>query len=406
MAFPVGVALTGVVLFGLGLLPGLPFLPFTMLGATAGYAAFMLYKQEDSVIEVEEEPVEADTEPEDVLSLLSVNQIDIELGYGLLRLADEHQGGDLMPRLGSSRRRFMNEMGLYLRPIRVRDNLALQINNYQILLKGNIVAGGELRPSHHLAMESGAITGTVPGIKTTDPAFGLQALWISDEHKGQAEVNGYTVVDSSTVLITHLVEVIRKHSDEVLGRQEVRDMLDKLKETQPAVVEDLLSDIGIGDVQKVLQQLLAEKISIRDLSTILEATADSLRTTRDPIQAVEYVRKALSRTITSQALQGGDVLRVATLNHRLEQSLLESLQNAGVNQLVMAPDMLEKFIINLGATIDTANWAGREPLLLCSGRLRPALKKLTRRNFPMLNVIAVTEIIPDIPIEVIGMVEE
>src|SRR5690606_30524208 len=146
------------------------------------------------------------SEPQDVLSLLAVSQLDIELGYGLLALADEERGGDLVPRLGSVRRRFMNEIGLYLKPIRVRDNLAIPINQYQILLKGNIIAKGELRPDHYLAMEAGPVTGTVPGISTTDPTFGLQALWISREHKDQAEINGYTVVDCSTVLITHLVE--------------------------------------------------------------------------------------------------------------------------------------------------------------------------------------------------------
>jgi len=255
-------------------------------------------------------------------------------------------------------------------------------------------------------MESGTVIAPVPGIKTTDPTFGLPALWVSDEHKDQAEINGYTVVDCTTVLITHLVEVIRKHSDEVLGRQEVREMLDKLRETHPAVVEDLLTDVGLGDLQKVLQQLLAEKIPIRDLSTIVEAAADSLRIIRDPNQATEHVRKALARTITNQALQDGDTLRVITLNHRLEQSLLESLQNAGINQLVLAPDKLEKLIKNMATTVEAANWAGREPVLLCSGRLRPALRKLTRRHFPVMAVLAASEIIPEVSIEVIGMVSE
>lgn len=406
MTFPVGIALTAVVLIGLGLLPGLPFLPFSLLGGAAGYAAYLLHGKEEPAPELEEIPVETGAEPEDVLSLLSVNQLDIELGYNLLRLADEQRGGDLMPRLGSARRRFMSEMGLYLRPIRVRDNLALQINQYQILIKGNSVAKGELRPDHHLAMESGPVTAPVSGIKTTDPAFGLQALWVTKEQKEQAELNGYTVVDCSSVLITHLVEIIRKHSNEILGRQEVRDMLEKLRETQPAVVEDLLSDISIGDLQKVLQQLLAEKIPIRDLTTIVEASADSLRVHRDPGQAVEYVRKSLARTITNLALQGGESLRAITLNHRLEHGLLESLQNAGVNQLVLAPDTLEKFLNKLGATLENSNWAGRDPVLLCSGRLRPALRKLTWRNFPSLHILAVTEVLPDATIEVIGMVEE
>lgn len=408
MNFPVGIALTAVVLFSLGLIPGLPFFPFTLLGGAAGYAAFLLRRQEKTEAELEQQQQASEPmdEPEDVLSMLSVNQIDLELGYNLLRIADEQRGGDLMPRLGSARKRFMGEMGLYLRPIRVRDNLSLGVNQYQIMIKGNSVAKGELRPDHFLAMESGPVSAPVPGIKTSDPAFGLQALWVSKENKEQAELNGYTIVDCSSVLITHLVEVIRRHSDEILGRQEVSDMLAKLKETQPAVVEDLVSDIAIGDLQKVLQQLLAEKIPIRDLTTIIEAATDSLRIHREPTQAVEYVRKALARTITNLVLQEGETLRAITLNHNLEHSLLESLQNAGTNQLILAPEKLEKFLNDLGAAIKSANWAGRDPVLLCSGRLRPALRKLTWRNYPSVHVLAVTEVLPDTPIEVIGIVEE
>lgn len=404
-SFPIGIAMTGVVLFGLGLLPGLPFMPFALLGAAAGYAAILLRNQESNVVTPEPEPAPT-SEPQDVLSLLAVSQLDIELGYGLLALADEERGGDLVPRLGSVRRRFMNEIGLYLKPIRVRDNLAIPINQYQILLKGNIIAKGELRPDHYLAMEAGPVTGTVPGISTTDPTFGLQALWISREHKDQAEINGYTVVDCSTVLITHLVEVVKRYSSEILGRQEVKEMLDKLRETHPAVVEDLLNDVTIGELQKVLQQLLAERIPIRDLSTIVETAADSLRIHRDPQQAVEAVRKALARTITNLALQGGDTLRAITLNPHLEQKLLETLQNAGVNQLVMAPEKIEKLLRDLGAALEAANWAGREPVLMCSGRLRPALRKLTLRHFPSLHILAVNEVLPDVPIEVIGIVAQ
>jgi len=403
--FPTGVALTGVVLFGLGLLPDLPFLPFTLLGAITGYAAILLRNHEAKEAEPEQEQ-SLPEEPQDVLSLMSVNHLDIELGYGLLVLADEQRGGDLLVRLGSARRRFMSEIGLYLRPIRVRDNLGIPVNEYHIILKGNTVAKGELRPDNFLAMESGPVTAPVSGISTTDPTFGLPALWVSREQKEQAEINGYTVVDSTTVLITHLVEVIRRHSEEVLGRQEVKDMLDKLKETHPAVVDDLLSDVSIGDLQKVLQQLLAEKIPIRDLSTIVEASVDSLRVHRDPGQAVEYVRKALSRTITNMVLQGGKSLRAITLNHRLEQVLLETMQNGGVNQLVMAPEKLEKLITNLDSTIKATNWAGREPVILCSGRLRPALRKLTWRHFPSLHVLAVNEVLPDASLEVIGIVPE
>src|SRR5690554_237379 len=405
ISYPVGIAITGGLLFCLGLVPSLPFFPFALLGGATGYAAHLLRDHQEQVVEPEDLPQEGSEEPEDVLNLLAVNQLDIELGYGLLRFADEQQGGDLLPRLGSTCRRFMDEMGLYIRPIRVRDNLSLEMNQYQILLKGNAVAQSELRPNHYLAMESGPVTAEVTGIKTTDPAFGLQALWVTQDQKDQAEVNGYTVVDCSTVLLTHLVEVVRKFSAEILGRQEVKDMLDKLKQTQPAVVEDLLSDCTIGELQKILQQLLHEKIPIRDLTPIVEASADSLRLQRDPVQATEFVRKAMSRTLTNLALQGGDSLRAITLNHRLEKQLLENLQSNGVTQLVMPPDQLEGLLNNMGTAVKSANWAGREPVLLCSGRLRPALRNLTWRHFSSVHILAVNEVLPDTSIEVIGMVE-
>jgi len=304
---------------------------FPIAGVLA-FAGFRLQKlmqtkqSEEERIE-EEQQIEEVRSPESVVSLLKVDPIEFEFGYGLIPLADAQQGGDLLDRIIMIRRQCALELGIVVPVIRIRDNIQLKPNEYVIKIKGNTVAKGELMLNHYLAMSAGFEDESVTGIKTTEPAFGLPALWINESMKERAELAGYTIVDPPSVVATHLTEVIKKHAHELLGRQETQNLIQHLKETHAALVDELIPNIlSVGDVQKVLAKLLKEKISIRDLVTIFETLADYGTYTKDPDMLTEYVRQALSRQISQQYAPGNDPLKVITVSPSVEKRIAESVQ--------------------------------------------------------------------------------
>ncbi|MFS8631701.1 MAG: FHIPEP family type III secretion protein, partial [Bacillales bacterium] len=277
----------------------------------------------------EEEEISDDhlKSPESVMSLLDVDPIEFEFGYGLIPLADSNQGGDLLDRIVMIRRQLAIELGMVIPVVRIRDNIQLQPNEYRLKIKGHEVAKGELLLDHYLAMSPGMEDDAIEGIDTVEPAFGLPAKWVTEEVKEQAEMLGYTVVDPPSVVSTHITEVLKKHAYELLGRQETKQLIDHLKETYPILVEEVTPNpLSIGDVQKVLAKLLRENVSIRNLPLIFETLADYGKVVSDPEILAEYVRQALSRQITSQYVVEGQTLKVITVSGKVEKIIAEGIQ--------------------------------------------------------------------------------
>lgn len=296
----------------------------------AGVLAFGGYKMQKAQIQElsmteqleEEKEIEQVRSPENIVQLLQIDPIEFEFGYGLIPLADANQGGDLLDRVIMIRRQIALELGLMVPVVRIRDNIQLKPNQYVIKIKGNKVAEGDILLDHYLAMNAGIEDDSITGIQTVEPAFGLPALWINDEMREQAEMAGYTVVDAPSVVATHLTEVIKKHSAELLGRQEVKTLIDHVKESQPALVDELVPNLlTVGEIQKVLANLLKEKISIRNLVTIFETLADYATYSKDPGILTEYVRQSLSRQITLQYTEPNQPLKVITIGPGLEKKL-------------------------------------------------------------------------------------
>lgn len=409
-SFPRLIGLVAGILFVLGLVPGLPHLPFFILAGGVGYAAYVLGKEKQlsrqRAQEVSRVKARQHYQPEDVLSLFQVDPLEIEIGYGLIPLADESQGGDLLDRLAAVRRQCATELGIYVRPIRIRDNLRLPPNAYVFKLRGIEAARGELLPGHFLAMDPGR--GTEPkGIPTREPTFGLPAWWVAPADRQETELAGFTVVDCGTVLVTHLTEFIKSHASELLGRQEVKELLDKVKEQSAAVVEELTQQqVSLGEVQKVLQNLLRERIPIRDLVTILEALADGVRNSRDTDYLTEMARQALHRTISHQYAPEGKLMAI-TLHPKLEQDLQEALQPTPQgNYPVLAPEVLRQLLNRLGQAVEKVAVGGIQPVVLCSSRSRLPFRRLIERSFPNLPVLAYNELEPDLEVhalEVVGL---
>ena len=296
-AFPVVTGIATILMFSIGIIPGMPKLPFFLAAAAMGVLTYLLYKEENKKQELaiameEDEIVEMERkEPENVMNLISVEPMEVEIGYGLIPLADETTGGDLLQRIASVRRQCAIEMGIVVQPIRIRDNLQLRTNEYVIKIRGTVIASSELMPNMLLCMDPTGDNSDIPGIKTIEPTFGLPAVWINKDQREEAEIKGLTVVDPTTVMVTHLTETIKAHSYELLGRQEVKLIVDNTREKYSAVVDELIPDLlTIGELQKVLQNLLREKVPIKDMVTIMESLADNSRNTKDIELLTEYVR--------------------------------------------------------------------------------------------------------------------
>ena len=402
---PKVVGLTSVLLAGLGLVPALPWVPFFTVSAATGYVAYVLHGEQQIKKHVPAPPMMDDVpaEPENVLSLVGSEQLEIEIGFGLVSLADDEQGGDLLERLATVRRRFILDHGLYVRPIRIRDNLQLKPNSYIFRIRGHKVAGGELMAHHYLAMDYSGSTIDLPGIETLEPTFNLPAKWVSEADRDRAELKGYTVVDSTTVLLTHLTEIVKRHGHELLGRQEVKEMMDQVKGLAPAVFDELSQEqVTIGEIQKVLQGLLMESVAITDLMTILETIADNIRVSRETDYLLERVRVSLARLI-SQSLAEDGKISILTLHPRAEQQLMESLASTG-GHLVLEPSRLNSFFKNMAAQGERISSMGRVPVVLCPSRLRLPLRRLTQRHFPAFSLLAPGEVSSEVEVESMGAV--
>lgn len=354
----------------------------------------------------EEQQIEEVRSPESVINLLQVDPIEFEFGYGLIPLADTQQGGDLLDRIIMIRRQCALEMGLVVPVIRIRDNIQLKPNEYVIKIKGNAVGGGELLLNHYLAMSPGYDDDSVTGIETTEPAFGLPALWIDETSKERAELAGYTVVDPPSVVATHLTELIKRHAHELLGRQETKTLVDNLRENYPVLVDELIpSVLTIGDVQKVLGKLLREKISVRDLVTIFETLADYGQYSKDPEVLTEYVRQALSRQITQQFVQEGEAMRVITVGPALEKKIAESVQQSDQGSYIaMDPVSTQTIFQKLGEQVNRLIQMGQQPVLLTSPAIRMYLRQVIERSMQDIPVLSYSELEPNVEIQSVGVV--
>lgn len=391
------------------IIPGLPFIPFVTLAVAAGTTAYTLDKanrKKDEQEAVQKEQADA-PEEEKIENYLTLDPMEMEIGYGLIPLVDSSQGGDLLERITMIRRQSASDMGIIVPPIRIRDNIQLKPNEYRVKIKNNIIGNGELMMGSYLAMDPGNVTRKVRGVETVEPTFGLPALWITESQKEKAEIAGYTVVELPAVLATHLTELIKTHAHDILSRQDVKTLVDNLKETQQSLVEDLVPDtMTLGEVHRILQNLLREKVSIRDLATILETLSDMAGQTKDPVVLTEYVRSALARTICYQICGNDKTLPVITLDPRLEQTLENAIQqNDKGARLTIPPQLAGKILELIGKEIEKMVMNNDRSVLLCSPTIRYHLRRLIEGSFPQVYVLSYNEIAPGTEIRSVGVVE-
>jgi flagellar biosynthesis protein FlhA len=393
----------------MAVMPGLPFVPFVILGGGFAYLANQMTKKEKNRIAQESKTKEVEKlkkEPEKIENLLGVDPLELEVGYGLVNLVDGEKNGDLLERITGIRKQFAMEMGIVVPPLRIRDNLELKPGDYQVLLKGVPIAQGSLMVGHLLAMDPGNVTEKVRGIPTKEPAFGLDALWVSAQDKEQASYAGYTVVDLSTVVATHLTEVIRSNISELLGRQELQTLLDGVKQNAPKVVEDLIPNVlSVGVVLKVLKSLLREGVTIRDLKTILEALGEMAPHQKDSSMLTEHVRTALSRSITKKLVGFDGQLTLLTLDKNVEETIASGIiQTDQGAQVSLDPEFVRNFISQLNEQAAQMLQETSQAVVLCSPLIRSHVKQLVDRFIPNITVISHNELTPSVNIRSFGTV--
>lgn len=411
-AFPIAAAIASGVMLFLAIIPGMPKFPFLVAAIAMGVLAYLLYKEETKkeelvIAQEEEEITEMERkEPENVMNLISVEPMEVEIGYGLIPLADESTGGDLLQRIASVRRQCAIEMGIVVQPIRIRDNLQIRTNEYVIKIRGTVIASSELMPNMLLCMDPSGDSSNVSGIRTIEPTFGLPAVWINKDQREDVEIKGLTVVDPTTVMVTHLTETIKAHSYELLGRQETKLIIDNTREKYSAVVEELIPDLlTIGELQKVLQSLLKEKVPIKDMVTILESLADNSRTTKDIEVLTEYVRFALSRTICNQIIDENRSVTVVTLSPQIEEIVQANTQKSIQGSFpAVDPEITTRILERIRETVDNVYFHNNQPVILVSPNIRPVFRKLIDMVFPHIMIISLNEIPNDIEIRTEGVV--
>ncbi len=406
---PKALGIASVVLFGFGLVPGLPAVPFIVLSMVAGGVAYTVTQSRKAEQEraEERELIEEQAGPQERLeSIPPVDILALEVGYGLIPMVDAEQAGDLLERIRSFRLQIAKEIGIVVAPIHIQDNMKLKPGEYSILLKGNEVAGGELMMNHYLAMDPGNADGKIGGVPTKEPTYGLPAFWIKEGARENALAKGYTVVDLSTVLITHLSDVIRRHAHELLGRQEVQQLMDNLKTSYPKVVEELIPNLlPLGAVGKVLQNLLVEQIPIRDMLTILETLADWSPMIKEADTLTEYVRQALARTITKLYQSPEGNIPVITLDQNIEKTVAQAVQHTEQGDfLPIEPSVAQKIMKNVTRNLEKFSEINQQPVVLCSPLIRSHFKKLADRFIPDLVVLSYNEIANNIQVHSIGTV--
>ncbi len=407
-SYPKAIYTAAAVIFFFGLIPGLPHFSFLLLSSiVAGSVYAFNSKQRDIKTKTKEKAqVKPEVGPEPVEHLLLVDPLELEVGYGLINLVDREQGGEFLDKVRSIRRQFAMESGIVIPPIHIRDNLQLKSTEYQILVKGVKVAGAELMINHYLAMDPGDATRKIDGIETVEPSFSLPAIWIPDATKDEAKLSGYTVVDNVTVMATHVTEILNNHVAELLGRQEVQNLLDNLAKYYPKAVEELVPNIlSLGTVQKVLQNLLREQVAIKDMLTIVETLSDYGTVSKDPEFLTEYVRHKLARSIISPYLEKDNVLKLINLSQETEDLLQKNIQKTDHGSyLAVDPKIAEALITSIKSETEQAMAKNIQPILLTSPTLRRHLRKMIEYFVPALIVLSHSELLSDIRIQSIGEV--
>jgi flagellar biosynthesis protein FlhA len=406
---PRAIAIAAAILFLFGLVPGLPQVPFFLIAGLTGAIALTVIRSQKSV--ARQEKAKAKTPPsedvERVQSLPLLDPLGLEVGYGLIPLVDVEQEGELLSRIRTMRKQFATDMGMIFPPVHIRDNLQLPGTGYSILIKGNEVAKGEFMQGHLLAMRPTTGAGKPLGIPVREPVFGLPAEWVLEGEKERAQVEGYTVVDHCTILATHLSEVIRSHAHELIGRQEVQSLMESVATEYPKVVEELTPHLlSLGDVQKVMQNLVKEQVSIRDLLTIFETLADYASMTKNITHLTEYVRQALSRTIAKPYVGEDGVIQLISVDPRIENKIAEAIQHTErESYLSLEPPVAQRILSRIKRAAEEFMAANLQPVLLCSPLVRPHIKKLTERFLARLAVLSHNEIPENVTVQSRGMVE-
>jgi len=402
----------GAVICAFALVPGLPKLPFLLIGgllfATGRALKEVLAERErDAVAAAAATNAPAEPSSRDqAVEALTIDALELTIGFGLVPLVDSSGAGTLLSRVSAVRKQIATDLGTVVPTVRIHDEYGLGSHEYAVKVRGVEVTRGSVMAGHQLALDPGDAVGQLQGVPTTEPAFGLPALWIPDGSRAEAEALGYTVVDSESVIVTHLTETIRANVAELLTRQDVRGLLDALKEHNAAVVEEVVPELlTVGEIQRVLQALLRENVSIRDLGTIVEAVGDRARLTRDPALLSEHARQALARAIVAPHLDAEMALRAIALDPAVEQEVSEAIaQTPDGEFLAMNPSRAQALVSALTQQVEHAVAKGRRPVLVCSSRIRRHVRRLCEQALPQLSVCAYNEIAPGVSVETIGVV--
>ncbi|MBI5418797.1 MAG: FHIPEP family type III secretion protein, partial [Deltaproteobacteria bacterium] len=402
---PKALASASVILGALGMVPGLPHVAFFLLSGLIGAAAYLTRGIEERA-EAAPEPVPEAPAEERIEKSLTMDIMELEIGYGLIPLVDPEQGGDLLERVRAVRRQMAQERGFIIPSVHIRDNLELKPQEYAIRIKGVEIARGEVRPGSLLALNPGHAAADIPGIPAQEPAFGLPAKWIEERDRESAQMAGYTVVDPTTVAATHLTEVIKRHAHEIITRQDVQKLLDGLKEGYPKVVEEVVPALlPLGALLRVLQNLLREQVSVKDLLTIMETLGNVGHQVKDTDLLTEYVRQSLARSITQQYKTADNRLYVVSLEKPLEDLLEGAVQRTEMGTyLALEPNIARMIIQRITEGVRKCAESGCEPIVLCSPPVRPYLKRLTERAIPELTVISFEEVTSSVKIHSLGTV--
>jgi flagellar biosynthesis protein FlhA len=407
---PSALGIGGMIITGLGIVPGMPTLPFFMTGGAILFLAYNLYRRQTTAAIAAipaAPPAEAADSPEALLDQMMVDPLELEVGYGLIPLVDEERTDNLLHRVTAIRKQILNELGLVMPIVRIRDNLRLPPPAYRVKIRGEEVARGELLLDRYLAIPGSESDERMTGVKTTEPAFGLPAIWIGEAEKGRAELQGYTVVNPLSVLSTHLTEVVRRNAGDLLSRQMAQDMLNRLKAKSPASVEGVVPEMmTLGEVQAVLRNLLRERVSIRDLPGILEVLAKHAGATRDPNILAEAVRQTLARALSNQFRDESGFIHVFTLAPNVETMLKQFLgPSDGGLGFTLDPQQAQAILTATGEQMEKLAQEGHQPVLLCPRELRLAFRRLVEQSLPNLTVLAFSEISPGTRVRAHGMVE-
>ncbi|MGE6258768.1 flagellar biosynthesis protein FlhA [Heyndrickxia sporothermodurans] len=411
LAFPKMLYIAAGTIFLLGIatpINDLVTMPISAALALGGYRLSRVPKNSEEEMQELEEEIQSEElkSPESVINLLNIDPIEFEFGYGLIPLADANQGGDLLDRVVMIRRQLALELGIVIPVVRIRDNIQLQPNEYVLKIKGNEMGRGELLLDHYLAMSPGIGDDSIDGIDTIEPSFGLPAKWIAENMKEQAEILGFTVVDPPSVVSTHITEILRANSFELLGRQETKQLIDHIKESFPILVEEVTPNpLSVGDIQKVLAKLLKENVSIRNLTIIFETLADYGKMTTDTDLLTEYVRQSLARQITNQYLEEGSTLKVITVSGKIEKLIADGVQQTEHgNYLSIDPSDSQNILEAVAMQVEQMSELGQSPIILCSPAVRMYVRQMTERYFPRVPILSYNELEANVEVQSVGVV--